>query len=162
MPNYYLLDRITGHDPAIRAGDADRERTAERLRESHAEGRLDLDEFQQRLERLVPAVDGVSPTAYLRKLAAHGGVVEERITGRDLRSPSVQLEITPAGAVTLLSTHDQILAVGDASLQTAGAVALANKLFMGTVISDLIVNFRTHGSGSRDASADLYGLYRLN
>ena len=65
--------------------------------------------IQQRLERLVPEVDGVSPAAYLRKLASQGGVVEERISGRDLRSPSVQLEITPAGAVTLLSTHDQIL-----------------------------------------------------
>jgi hypothetical protein len=66
-------------------------------------------EIEQRLDRLVPGVDGVSPAAYLRKLAEQGGVVEERITGCDLRSPSVQLEITPAGAVTLLSTHDQIL-----------------------------------------------------
>src|SRR5262249_41592746 len=56
-----------------------------------------------------PEVDGVSPAAYLRKLAGQGGVVEERITGRELRSPSVQVEITPAGEVTLLSTHDQIL-----------------------------------------------------
>ena len=63
----------------------------------------------ERLEHLVPDVDGISPAAYLRKLAARGGVVEERITGRQLRSPSVQLEITPAGAVRLLSTHDQIL-----------------------------------------------------
>jgi hypothetical protein len=63
----------------------------------------------QRLKRLVPDVDGITPAAYLRKLAAQGGVVEERITGRGLRSPSVQLEITPAGAVKLLSTHDQIL-----------------------------------------------------
>jgi hypothetical protein len=65
--------------------------------------------IEQRLERLVPEVEGVSRAAYLRKLAAHGGVIEERITGPELRSPSVQLEITPAGAVTLLSTHDQIL-----------------------------------------------------
>ncbi len=65
--------------------------------------------IQQRLERLVPAIDGIGPAAYLRKLAEQGGVVEERITGREVRSPSVQLEITPAGAVTLLSTHDQIL-----------------------------------------------------
>jgi hypothetical protein len=65
--------------------------------------------IEQRVERLVPEVDGVSPAAYLRKLAAHGGVVEERIIGRELRSPSVQLEITPAGAITLLSTHEQIL-----------------------------------------------------
>jgi hypothetical protein len=64
---------------------------------------------EQRLARLVPEVDGVSAAAYLRKLVADGGVVEERITGRELRSPSVQLRITPAGAVEVLSTHDQIL-----------------------------------------------------
>lgn len=65
--------------------------------------------IQQRLERLVPDTGGVSPAAYLRKLVAQGGVVEERITVRELRSPSVQFEIMPAGSVTLLSTHDQIL-----------------------------------------------------
>jgi PGM1 C-terminal domain len=65
--------------------------------------------IEQRLDRLVPEVEGVSPAAYLRKLAAQGGVIEERIVGREVRSPSVQFEITPAGAVTLLSTHEQIL-----------------------------------------------------
>jgi hypothetical protein len=65
--------------------------------------------IRQRLECLRPDVDGVSSAAYLRKLDAQGGVVEERITGRDVRSPSVQFEITPGGAVRLLSTHDQIL-----------------------------------------------------
>jgi hypothetical protein len=65
--------------------------------------------IQRRVERLDPDLDGVSAAEYLRKLAAQGGVVEERITGRELRSPSVQFEITPAGSVTLLSTHDQIL-----------------------------------------------------
>ena len=65
--------------------------------------------IEQRLAGLIPEVDGVSAAAYLRKLATNGGVVEERITGRDLRSPSVQLLITPAGGVELLSTHDQIL-----------------------------------------------------
>jgi hypothetical protein len=65
--------------------------------------------IEQRLVRLVPEFDGVSAAAYLGRLAALGGVVEERITGRELRSPSVQLRITPAGAVELLSTHDQIL-----------------------------------------------------
>ena len=33
----------------LRAGDADRDRTAAVLREAHAEGRLDLDELDQRL-----------------------------------------------------------------------------------------------------------------
>jgi hypothetical protein len=43
------------------------------------------------------------------KLTRHGGVVEERITGEEFRSPSVQLRITPLGEVELLSTHDQML-----------------------------------------------------
>jgi hypothetical protein len=34
----------------MRAGDADRDRTAGVLRDAHAEGRLDLDELQQRLD----------------------------------------------------------------------------------------------------------------
>ncbi|MET8576459.1 DUF1707 domain-containing protein [Streptomyces sp. NPDC005012] len=36
--------------PDLRAGDADRERVAERLRDALAEGRLDMDEFQERLD----------------------------------------------------------------------------------------------------------------
>lgn len=55
MTNRYFLDRIAAREPNIRAGDADRERTAERLRKGHAEGRLDMDEFQQRLERCYEA-----------------------------------------------------------------------------------------------------------
>jgi hypothetical protein len=55
MTNHYFLDRIAGRDLNIRAADADRERIAERLRKSHAEGRLDIDEFQERLERCYQA-----------------------------------------------------------------------------------------------------------
>jgi Flp pilus assembly protein TadB len=55
MTTHYFLDRITGPDPNLRAGDADRERIADRLRTSHAEGRIDLSEFQQRLERCYEA-----------------------------------------------------------------------------------------------------------
>jgi hypothetical protein len=47
----YSWNSIFGRDPNLRAADADREATAERLRQSHAEGRLDTDELQQRLER---------------------------------------------------------------------------------------------------------------
>ncbi|MFJ3924894.1 DUF1707 domain-containing protein [Streptomyces sp. NPDC090022] len=36
--------------PALRASDADRERVVERLRDAVAEGRLDMDEFEERLE----------------------------------------------------------------------------------------------------------------
>ena len=65
--------------------------------------------IHERLAQLAPQVDGVSPATFLCKLAAQGGVVEERITAHELRSPSVQLQITPTRAVELLSTHDQIL-----------------------------------------------------
>jgi PGM1 C-terminal domain len=46
---------------------------------------------------------------YMSKLAEYGGIVEERIQGREFRSPSAQLRITPLGRVELLSTHDQLL-----------------------------------------------------
>src|SRR5947207_9873037 len=42
---------------------------------------------------------------------ARGGVVEERVGvgAQNVRSPSVQLRVTPLGKVELLSTHDQML-----------------------------------------------------
>ncbi|HEX7189550.1 MAG TPA: peptide ligase PGM1-related protein, partial [Actinomycetes bacterium] len=46
---------------------------------------------------------------YVAKLAERGGIVEERIIGTELRSPSVQLRVLPGGKVELLSTHDQLL-----------------------------------------------------
>ena len=46
---------------------------------------------------------------YLERLGEVGGIVEERITGTDVRSPSVQLNITPDGEVEIVSTHDQLL-----------------------------------------------------
>jgi hypothetical protein len=46
---------------------------------------------------------------YLARLASDGGIVEERVDGTEVRSPSVQLRVTPLGEVELLSTHDQVL-----------------------------------------------------
>jgi hypothetical protein len=42
-------------DPRIRAADADRDRAAEALREHHAAGRLSIEEFQERLDRVYEA-----------------------------------------------------------------------------------------------------------
>ena len=42
-------------DPNQRAADADREKTSERLRRHHAEGRLDAEEFQERVDRCYQA-----------------------------------------------------------------------------------------------------------
>lgn len=53
---------------------------------------------------------------YLDKFEQGSGIVEERITGTEIRSPSVQLRVLPDGDVQLLSTHDQLL--GGASGQS--------------------------------------------
>ncbi|HEU0274849.1 MAG TPA: peptide ligase PGM1-related protein [Candidatus Udaeobacter sp.] len=51
----------------------------------------------------------VTYDSYMEKLQERKGVVEERIMGEEIRSPSVQLRVTPLGVVELLSTHDQLL-----------------------------------------------------
>jgi hypothetical protein len=53
---------------------------------------------------------------YVAKFEKGGGIVEERIVGEQLLSPSVQLRARPDGSVELLSTHDQLL--GGASGQS--------------------------------------------
>ena len=52
--------------------------------------------------------DETWPT-YIAKTAAQGAVVETLLRDPELRSPSAQLRISPAGVVEILSTHDQIL-----------------------------------------------------
>ena len=53
----YGHDRISQiiQDPNLRASDAEREATADRLRQHHIDGRLDQDEFQARLDRCFAA-----------------------------------------------------------------------------------------------------------
>lgn len=48
------------------------------------------------------------PDWWVAELAL-GGVVEERIAGRDFRSPSCQANLSPDGSVTILATHEQRL-----------------------------------------------------
>ena len=55
MHGYYRNDYGAASDPSVRAADADREATAERLRQHHAEGRIDVTEFQERLDRTYQA-----------------------------------------------------------------------------------------------------------
>jgi hypothetical protein len=62
----------------------------------------------ERLGAMALEAEGVGVEAYLARLAG-GGIVEERIVGAELRSPSVQLELTPAGGAEIVSTHDQLL-----------------------------------------------------
>ena len=47
--------------------------------------------------------------AYMRKFREMGGIAEEFLEAREVRSPSVQMRIHPGGEPTLVSSHDQIL-----------------------------------------------------
>jgi hypothetical protein len=67
------------------------------------------DEVDRRLRSMSFEQPDTPLEAYLAKLAERGGIVEERISGMELRSPSVQLRVMPNGDVELLSTHDQLL-----------------------------------------------------
>jgi hypothetical protein len=58
--------------------------------------------------------DNQNADDYWDALEREGGIVEERIQADRLRSPSVQLQISPAGQVEILSTHDQVLGGGHA------------------------------------------------
>lgn len=73
--------------PELRASDADRERVAEQLRDALAEGRLDMEEFEERLEatfkartykelapltRDLPGVDTVAPVSMVKQPPENG------------------------------------------------------------------------------------------
>jgi pheganomycin biosynthesis PGM1-like protein len=66
-------------------------------------------ELRRRAEAMEFEDERVTLPDYVAQLSAGGGIVEERISGVELRSPSVQLRVTPLGEVQLLSTHDQLL-----------------------------------------------------
>ncbi|MFC8682570.1 peptide ligase PGM1-related protein [Microbacterium ureisolvens] len=62
-----------------------------------------------RLDRMQPEVEALSPADMLEALATRHGIIEERIVGEEILSPSVQLRVLPDRTIELLSTHDQLL-----------------------------------------------------
>ena len=118
--------------------------------------------FSEGTERLDP---------FLSKMARIGGVVEEFVHAPESRAPSAQLRIDPAGEVTLVSTHDQIM--GGPTGQTYlgcrfpasddyriavqdAAIKIGNVLAARGVVSRFGVDFlatRSDGSSSWDLNA---------
>ena len=49
-----------------------------------------------------------------REALARGGIVEELVSGAELRSPSAQVRIEPDGRCEVIATHDQLLTGADA------------------------------------------------
>jgi hypothetical protein len=60
-------------------------------------------------ERIVLEDPSLNPDGFYATLGRVGGVVEERLTGEEVRSPSVQLRASPSGEVEVVSTHEQVL-----------------------------------------------------
>lgn len=69
---------------------------------------------------------------YFEHLQREGAVVELLVSGGIVRSPSVQLRITPLGEVELLSTHDQILG-GDSGQVFLGSRFPADPSYAGQI-----------------------------
>ena len=49
------------------------------------------------------------PNEWLDGLRMRGGIVEELLTGEEVRSPSAQVRIRPGHGIDVISTHDQVL-----------------------------------------------------
>ena len=65
--------------------------------------------IREALHSLKFAAKDHSEEVFFEKYAQMGGVVEEFLEAEEVRSPSVQLRITPAGELRIISTHDQAL-----------------------------------------------------
>ncbi len=127
-------------------------------------------ELRHRLENIPIEMPGGTVARYFEILAAEAGIVEEMVEGHEIRSPSVQLRITPLGRVELLSTHDQILggdsgqvfigsrfpadvAYGPAISACALAIGgrLADRGVIGRFAIDFVVARQSDGSWSTNA-----------
>lgn len=67
------------------------------------------DAVAAKLRRMQMEKTDLAFKTYLEKLAHRGGIVEEMIQAEEVRSPSVQMRVTPLGELQILSTHDQLL-----------------------------------------------------
>ena len=74
---------------------------------------------------------------YVAKFREYGGVVEERVGvgAAEVRSPSVQLRVTPLGDVELLSTHDQMLG-GPSGQSYLGCIFPADPAYASVITRD--------------------------
>jgi hypothetical protein len=67
------------------------------------------DAIEERVRAMSFEIPTLTFDGYAADFAERGGIVEERIVGDEVRSPSVQMRVTPLGVLEVLSTHDQVL-----------------------------------------------------
>ena len=91
-----------------------------------------------RVRSMQPEAENLAVDVYLAAFEKHGGIVEERITGVALESPSVQMRALPGGTVELLSTHDQLLG-GASGQKYLGCVFPANPAYAAAIAEPAMV-----------------------
>lgn len=75
----------------------------------YPEIRSDRDAVRAALHKLDWTSGTETARSFLLKFAAMGGIVEELIGAGQVRSPSVQMRISPTGEPALVSSHEQVL-----------------------------------------------------
>ena len=93
---------------------------------------------EDRRQALRAALQGLTftessaPEVFLAKFEEMGGIVEEMVSGEEIRSPSVQMRLTPSGDLEIVSTHDQILG-GKTGQSYSGCRFPADRAYRATI-----------------------------
>jgi len=142
--------------PVAGIGDAgSRDRPVAGIGDAGSRDRRSRLQLEERVRAMQFESSKVTYDSYMEKLREHKGVVEERIVGEELRSPSVQLRVTPLGAVELLSTHDQLLG-GPAGQSYLGCVFPADPAYA------LLITREAAKIGRRLAKEGVLGRFALD
>jgi PGM1 C-terminal domain len=115
----------------------------------------DRGELERRVREMRLESSSTSPETYLSVLEREGGVVEERVAGQEVRSPSVQMRVTPLGELEILSTHDQLLG-GPSGQAYLGATFPADPAYAAAITREAAK------IGSRLASEGVLGRFAVD
>jgi hypothetical protein len=102
---------------------------------SYPAKRGDRDAIRDALHSLVWTSGTETSESFLRKFGAMHGIVEELLVADEVRSPSVQMRITPDAASVLVSSHEQVLG-GTTGQSYLGCRFPANDEYRSTLLSE--------------------------
>lgn len=101
------------------------------------EGAGDRATLHERVRRIRLEDPDAGTDAFFAALGVEGGIVEERILGQDVRSPSVQMRCGPGGEHEVVSTHDQLLG-GPQGQSFLGCRFPANQAYRHPIVAEAL------------------------
>ena len=111
--------------------------------------------LEERVANLQLESETLRRASYFDQFTRGGGIVEERITGAKLLSPSVQLRVLPDRSVELLSTHDQVLG-GVSGQSYLGCIFPADPAYSRLIAAD------AHAVAERLAELGVLGRFAID